>query len=149
METETHTFHITVGEATVTLQYVNVLWGLPIEGKPVSRVDFSFKLSELIERCELLLGFTPSNTDIVGGRIKLVCLLNQLESEFPENPNSLQCTQRARLVILYLGGGTLFTDSTDSKVMLFGPPFVDPCYSAATSSFGEAPFASHSPDLIR
>ncbi|KAD4386262.1 hypothetical protein E3N88_26431 [Mikania micrantha] len=112
---ETHTFHLTVGEATVTLQDVNILWGLPIEGEPVSGVDFSFKLNELIERCELLLGFTPSNTDIVGGRIKLVCLLNQLENDFPENPNALQCTQRARLIILYLCGGTLFPDSTNSK----------------------------------
>ncbi|KAD2804726.1 hypothetical protein E3N88_38103 [Mikania micrantha] len=115
---ETHTFHLTVGEATVTLQDVNVLWGLPIEGEPVSGVDFSFKLNELIERCELLLGFTPSNTDIVGGRIKLVCLLNQLENDFPENPNALQCTQHARLIILYLCGGTLFPDSTNSKVPL-------------------------------
>ncbi|KAD2804970.1 hypothetical protein E3N88_38347 [Mikania micrantha] len=112
---ETHTFHLTVGEATVMLQDVNVLWGLPIEGEPVSGVDFSFKLSELIERCELLLGFTPSNTDIVHGRIKFVCLLNQLENEFPENQNALQCTQRARLIILYLCGGTLFPDSTNSK----------------------------------
>ncbi|KAD5508137.1 hypothetical protein E3N88_15840 [Mikania micrantha] len=65
-----------------------------------------------------MLGFTPSNTDIVGGRIKLVCLLNQLENGFPENPNALQCTQRARLIILYLCGGTLFPDSTNSKVPL-------------------------------
>ncbi|KAD7476927.1 hypothetical protein E3N88_00063 [Mikania micrantha] len=112
---ETHTFHLTVGEATVTLQDINVLWGLPIEGEPVSGIDFSFKVNELIERCELMLGFTPSNTDIVGGRIKLVCLLNQLENGFPENPNALQCNQRARLIILYLCGGTLFPDSTNSK----------------------------------
>ncbi|KAD3068836.1 hypothetical protein E3N88_36716 [Mikania micrantha] len=63
-----------------------------------------------------MLGFTPSNTDIVGGRIKLVCLLNQLENGFPENLNALQCTQRARLIVLYLCGGTMFPDSTNSKM---------------------------------
>ena len=29
---ETHTFHLPVGEATVTLEDINVLWGLPVEG---------------------------------------------------------------------------------------------------------------------
>ncbi|KAD5317911.1 hypothetical protein E3N88_17857 [Mikania micrantha] len=33
---ETHTFHLPIGEATVTLEDVNVLWGLPIEGGVVS-----------------------------------------------------------------------------------------------------------------
>ncbi|KAD4889455.1 hypothetical protein E3N88_21528 [Mikania micrantha] len=33
---ETHTFHLPIGEATVILEDVNVLWGLPIEGGVVS-----------------------------------------------------------------------------------------------------------------
>ena len=32
---ETHTFHLTVGEATITLQDVAVILGLPIEGQAV------------------------------------------------------------------------------------------------------------------
>ena len=32
---ETHTCHLTVGEATVTLQDVGVLWGLPVVGRPI------------------------------------------------------------------------------------------------------------------
>ncbi|KAD2804861.1 hypothetical protein E3N88_38238 [Mikania micrantha] len=59
-----------------------------------------------------MLGFTPSNTDIVLGRIKLLRLLKQLETEFLENPTALQCTQHARVTILYLCGGTLFPDTT-------------------------------------
>ncbi|KAD4178861.1 hypothetical protein E3N88_27452 [Mikania micrantha] len=35
---ETHTFHLPIGEATVTLKDVNVLWGLPIEGGVVSNL---------------------------------------------------------------------------------------------------------------
>ncbi|KAK4399051.1 Serine/threonine-protein phosphatase 7 long form [Sesamum angolense] len=33
---ETHTFHFSVGEATVTLQYISIIWALPIEGNTVS-----------------------------------------------------------------------------------------------------------------
>ena len=37
---ETHTFHLPVGEATVTLEDVAILWGLPIDGEPViGRID--------------------------------------------------------------------------------------------------------------
>ena len=33
---ETHTFHFTVGEATVTMQDVGVLWDLPVVGRPIA-----------------------------------------------------------------------------------------------------------------
>ena len=33
---ETHTFHLPVGELTVTLQDVSILWGLPIRGLPIT-----------------------------------------------------------------------------------------------------------------
>ncbi|XP_022003259.1 serine/threonine-protein phosphatase 7 long form homolog [Helianthus annuus] len=36
---ETHTFHLPFGETTMTLQDVNVLWGLPIDGLPISGAD--------------------------------------------------------------------------------------------------------------
>ncbi|KAL0357873.1 UNVERIFIED_CONTAM: Serine/threonine-protein phosphatase 7 long form [Sesamum calycinum] len=33
---ETHTFHFSVGEATVTLQDISIIWAIPIEGNTVS-----------------------------------------------------------------------------------------------------------------
>jgi hypothetical protein len=35
---ETHTFHLPVGEVTVTLQDIAVLFGLPLDGAPVGPV---------------------------------------------------------------------------------------------------------------
>ncbi|XP_070040120.1 serine/threonine-protein phosphatase 7 long form homolog [Nicotiana tomentosiformis] len=33
---ETHTFHLPIGEATITLQDVEVIYGLPVNGHPVA-----------------------------------------------------------------------------------------------------------------
>ncbi|XP_022031223.1 serine/threonine-protein phosphatase 7 long form homolog [Helianthus annuus] len=73
---ETHTFHLPVGETTVTLQDVNVLWGLPIEGVPVCGADNALTFSEAAEKCERLLGFTPANNQLNGCTV------------FPDNSNN-------------------------------------------------------------
>ncbi|KAD2392701.1 hypothetical protein E3N88_39678 [Mikania micrantha] len=52
---ETHTFHLPIGEATVTLEDVNVLWGLPIEGGVVSGCENSSTVANRIVRCQTLL----------------------------------------------------------------------------------------------
>ncbi|KAD4585615.1 hypothetical protein E3N88_23216 [Mikania micrantha] len=53
---ETHTFHILIGETTVTLQYVNILCGLQIEGNVVSGVDLTLNTSQIIALFENLMG---------------------------------------------------------------------------------------------
>ncbi|KAD3336997.1 hypothetical protein E3N88_32517 [Mikania micrantha] len=52
---ETHTFHLPIGEATVTLEDVNVLWGLPIEGGVVSGCEHPSSVANHIVRCHTLL----------------------------------------------------------------------------------------------
>jgi hypothetical protein len=37
---ETHTFHLPVGEITISLQDVSCLWGLPITGDAVTGVEY-------------------------------------------------------------------------------------------------------------
>ncbi|KAL0461798.1 UNVERIFIED_CONTAM: Serine/threonine-protein phosphatase 7 long form [Sesamum latifolium] len=39
---ETHTFHFSVGEATITLQDIAVIWALPIEGNLITGVVISY-----------------------------------------------------------------------------------------------------------
>jgi hypothetical protein len=47
---ETHTFHVTVGEMTVTLQDTSLLIGLPCEGEPLRAADISEWCTEFVAR---------------------------------------------------------------------------------------------------
>ena len=57
---ETHTFHLPHGEMSITLQDVEVIFGLPIDGEvlvgPTIVVDGDWS-----QLCRELLGFTPAN----------------------------------------------------------------------------------------
>ncbi|KAD3640945.1 hypothetical protein E3N88_30168 [Mikania micrantha] len=61
---ETNTFHLPFGEATVTLEDVNVLWGLPIEGVTLTGVEASLYR-------ELYKGTNPQKS-IIGGPMSLL-----------------------------------------------------------------------------
>jgi len=117
---ETHTFHLPFGEATVTLQDVNVLLGLPIEGDVVSGIDRKYKTHEkhlLFDLCHDLLGYRPLSSDIKAGRLKMTSLYNQLTLEV--NANSFDaCIIRARVIIMCLLGGSILPDTTTGYVPL-------------------------------
>ncbi|KAD5508128.1 hypothetical protein E3N88_15831 [Mikania micrantha] len=98
---------------TVTLQDVQVLWGLSVNGHVVSGIDYVCPIEQNVAKCAELLGFTPQQNDITGGRIKLSRILREIKSDFLENPIELETVQRARLNILPLFGATLFPDSAN------------------------------------
>jgi hypothetical protein len=62
---ETHSFHLPVGEMTVTLQDVSALWGLRIDGDPVGGVSDHKNLKQLIPD---LLG---THVEAVAKKLKL------------------------------------------------------------------------------
>ncbi|KAD7116704.1 hypothetical protein E3N88_03972 [Mikania micrantha] len=53
---ETHTFHLLIGETIVALQDVNILRGLQIEGNVVSRADLTLNSSQIKSLFENLMG---------------------------------------------------------------------------------------------
>ena len=68
---ETRTFHFPVGESTVTLQDVAILFGLPVDGHAVTGKDPGKKLDDLIALCVELLGASPTAEDFIGSSLKL------------------------------------------------------------------------------
>lgn len=113
---ETNTFHLPIGEVTVTLQDVEVMWGLPINGDPVTGKEQKWSNENLHDKCLQLLGFPTSPSYFRSGQLKTKYLYELLESALPENASDHQCIQRARAYILFLLGGVLFPDTSDSYV---------------------------------
>ncbi|XP_071708355.1 serine/threonine-protein phosphatase 7 long form homolog [Rutidosis leptorrhynchoides] len=116
---KTHTFHLPIGEATVTLQDVQVLWGLPIEGEVVSGIWYETNDTDWIPLVVTYLGIAPEDIGDRGirkGRILLSVLIAALAQNVGDTIESHQ--QRARVYILALMGGVLFSDSNAYDVPL-------------------------------
>ncbi|KAK6142643.1 hypothetical protein DH2020_022991 [Rehmannia glutinosa] len=101
---ETHTFHLPVGEATVTLQDVAIIWGLPVEGLPVIARYLERTRDEWILYCQQWLGFAPNLNDFRGAsHIKLVALRTHFEQTLIANYTpQLEVEQYARGIALFL-----------------------------------------------
>lgn len=140
---ETHTFHLPVGEATVTLQDVAVMWGLPIDGDPVTGHDIARSTEEWQSMCEELLGFRPPSSAFDSGRLKLKSIEDHFEVE-PLQPDASQhvveCYARAH--ILQLLGGLLLPDASNNKVKLMFLPLLRDFEAAGKLSWGSAVLAS-------
>ena len=79
---KTHTFHLPCGKCTITLEYVNLQLGLPVDGHPVTG---SAQSSNWEAVCYELLGAIPEKMD--GGKVEM----GWLRATFPDlNENSTE-----------------------------------------------------------
>jgi len=82
---ETHTFHMPHGEITITLQDVEVILGLPVDGDAVTGSTQKNWMSV----CEEFLGFRPitqeQHKELNGQRILIKRLLDQVANPLPPN----------------------------------------------------------------
>nr|XP_043638300.1 protein MAIN-LIKE 1-like [Erigeron canadensis] len=119
---ETNTFHLPVGEATVTLQDVQVIWGLPIQGLAVTGVWVTETQDEDYwnNLCQEYLGFIPSEDrdSVSKGRINFNTLALSINFSNLDEKNEQECICMARRIILTLIGSELFLDANTKDVSL-------------------------------
>ncbi|XP_050946586.1 serine/threonine-protein phosphatase 7 long form homolog [Cucumis melo] len=130
---ETHTFHMPVGECTITLQDVEVLVGLPTDGEPV----IGQMHDDWLHVCQELLGVIPPPEQIRGQRLSLTWL----GAEFHELANDADeetITRYARAYILQLMGGSIFVDKSTRYVHLMFLPFLANLHHTGQYSWGGA-----------
>ncbi|KAL0336599.1 UNVERIFIED_CONTAM: protein MAIN-LIKE 2 [Sesamum radiatum] len=113
MAPETHTFHFSVGEATVTLQDISIIWALPIEGNLITGVDIKWTTQQWQNYCHQWLGFRPNENAFKRSRIKLSALLDWLLNNTCDDESPFDdVLQEARVCVMCIIGGILCPDAT-------------------------------------
>jgi len=126
-----------VGECTITLQDVEVLLGLPVEGRPVTCAT---RHIIWIDLCARLLGKVPPPGKIRGGRLKSSWLRNEFNI-IPADADQATLDQYARAYILMLITGCLFSDHSGSLVHLAFLALLENLDDIHTYSWGSAALA--------
>ena len=117
---ETHTFHLPHGEMSITLEDVEVIFGLLIDGEVLvgltAVVDGNWR-----QLCEELLVFgVPANDNkiLVGQRILISRLVKCIAKPLPHGVMKIQIHQYVRCYILALLGDKIFMDKSRDRVHL-------------------------------
>jgi len=134
--TETHTFHMPLGETTVTLEDVSLQLGMPIDDEPVT----GGTSGNLLQLCQDLLGDIPPENMFTGNRIKL-SWLNSRFRELPDDATLATVGQYARAHILILIGSMLMPDTSVSLVHFMFLPLLADLEHISNFSWGSAVLA--------
>ena len=107
---EMHTFHLPLGEATITLLDVAFLTRLPIEGCVVSTAGH--QLSSWRDMVHRILGECPPADVIRGSGLRCTWLVQTFSHLF-EGADERTISRYAKAYLLYLIGAVFFVDKTN------------------------------------
>lgn len=141
---ETHTFHFPHGEMGITLQDIEVMLGIPVDGLPVTG-STAKKWNVL---CRELLGHEPppvipnsNKSTLTGARIKYIWLDQQFPAPPAADAGDEVIQQHARYHILVRMGALLFMDKSADRVSLLPLQLLNPISNARRYSWGSAALA--------
>ncbi|XP_042017751.1 protein MAIN-LIKE 1-like [Salvia splendens] len=130
-----------VGEATVTLEDVEVLWGLKVDGDALTGYiptkDVNYWKTVSLD----FLGFIPDAVDLKEMTWKQTSLSNQLRIELSDDHGQYIYVQRARVYCLLLLGGLLIPNASGNKISFFYLQFFMDVERCASYSWGGATLA--------
>ena len=132
---ETHTFHVPIGEMTITLQDVAIIFGLRIDEPAV----IGTCMLDVAKLCGELLGVTPPADALRGLTISIRWLCQQLSTPGP-GADKVDLERSARGFILTLMGSFLFLDKGVHVHLCFLPLLRD-LTQTSTYSWGGAVLA--------
>ncbi|XP_025678928.1 serine/threonine-protein phosphatase 7 long form homolog [Arachis hypogaea] len=132
---ETHTFVLPIDEVTVTLENVAHIFGLPIDGEPVS--GWTDSSSDFVQSQGIaIFGRQPSVSDNAKSYIKLGWVRRIRDAELLDTEESIR--QYFRCQIFCLLGSTLFTDKSTAYAHAKYPPLLRDFERIHTYSWGSA-----------
>ena len=121
---------------TITLQDVEVMLGLPVDGEVlVGSTELNWS-----ELCLQLLGVSPPPNKLDGSRLNMKWLQDTF-GVLPEDANKVTVQWYTRAYILELLGGSYFVDKFGEKVHLMFLPFLEDFDAAERYSWGSAALA--------
>jgi len=135
--TETRNFHFPLDETIVTLEDVELVLGLLVDGEVVTEIT----IGDLVSLCGQLLGFIPPTTTVKGNAINLSWLNNTFQ-ELSHHATDDVIAQHARAQISTLIGSLLMFDSSISKVHLMYLLLLADLNNIRNYSWGSAVMAS-------
>ena len=141
---ETHTFHVPVGEMTITLQDVAIILGLRIDGPAVTGTC----VLDVAELCDELLGVTPPADALKGSVISIWWLCQQLSTP-GSDADEVDLERSARGFILALMGSFLFANKKGVHVHLCFLPLLRDLTQTSTYSWGGSLLAHTYRELCR
>ncbi|KAK4718252.1 hypothetical protein R3W88_016590 [Solanum pinnatisectum] len=126
---ETHTFHFRIGETTITLQDVEVLYGLPVNGHPVLGNE--------------LLGFTPCPQDFNHNRLKVSARNEHMlgQPQLPDMATQDMINQKARCYMFWMIAGMMMSDTSSSFLKLMYLHMLEDVNAIGPYSWGSATLA--------
>ncbi|CAN1243630.1 Protein MAIN-LIKE 2, partial [Linum perenne] len=134
---ETNTFHLIQGEATITLEDVEVLTGLPTDGVPVT-VAVDRRPPSVI--CEELLGAQPPAESITGQSVKISWVKGMFD-RLPAGAPADVVIRYARAYTWVLLGAILLADRTGDLIPVHLLRLIGDSRVASTFSWGSAVLA--------
>ena len=139
-----HSFYLPHGEMTITLQDMEVIIEVPIDGLSLMGYTEMLNWGEL---CGNLLGHRLPDRELGGNknttvmeraRVKDKWLEDRFSNPLPINAPKELVQQYARFYILEMLGGTLFMDKSSERISIMYLQFFNPISNGKNYSWGSA-----------
>ncbi|KAK6791309.1 hypothetical protein RDI58_010390 [Solanum bulbocastanum] len=140
---ETHTFHFRTSEAIITLQDVEVLYGLPVNGDPILGDESMRTIGDWQNICQRLLGFIPRPQDFNHSSLKVTALNAHMleQQQLPDLAAQDIINQMARCYMFWMIAGMMMANTSCNYLKLMYLPMLEDLNVVSSYSWGSATLA--------